>query len=273
MVERSSDTQVLRIIKDSINRIPHSNCLKPLGEVAQGLEHGRIDLLNEDNPVVLVERKKNFAQLYYFMSRGEDMPPDAEWEKISEKIAAYDPLYADITVKGEFEYRNSIFEKLGLTPFRVYLRTSCVNDGKEFQELADLKPRFADVSELEGIQSLIGKTPNFDVMSDHLPDDDELKRLLLNRNVLVIEIDGNIVGVQIFEDVGTKSYGRLTSIAKEFQDNLIAYSLGADYRNRHRDNTKLFYAWVDQENKRAYRWQTIVFGQREDGLRNYIFKR
>ena len=267
------EEQIVKIVRSSINRIPHSNCIKPFDDIMHGLEQRDIDLLNGNNPVVLVEKKKDFAQLYYFMDRAEDTLLSVEWEKIKEKTIEYDPLYADITVRGDFEYKGSVFEKLDLNPFRVYLRTSCVNNKIEFKELKDLKPQFADVSDLERIQALIRKTPNFDVMSDRLPDDVELGQLLLNHNVLMIEINDNIVGVQIFEDIGAKSYGRLTCIADEFQDNLVAYSLGADYHNKHQNITNFFYAWVDQENKRARRFQTVLFGHKEDGLKNYIFKR
>ena len=267
------DEQIVKIIRSSINRIPHSNCIKSFDDITHGMEQGYIDLLNGNNPVVLVEKKKDFTQLYYFMDRAADTPLDTEWEKIKEKAVGYDPLYADITVKGDFEYKGSVFEKLDLKPFRVYLRTSCVNNKVKFKELTDLKPRFAEVDDLEHIQTLIRKTSNFDVMSDHLPDDVELKQLLLNHNVLVIEINGSIAGVHIFEDIGVKSYGRLTCIDEEFHDNLVAYSLGADYHNRHQNTTNFFYAWVDQENKRAYRFQAALFGHKEDGLKNYIFKR
>ena len=111
------DDQIVKIIRSSIHRIPHSNCIKSFDDIIHGLEQGYIDLLNGNNPVVLVEKKKYFAQLYYFMDRTEDTPLDAEWTKIKEKIVRYDPLYADITVKGDFEYKGSVFEKLELRTF------------------------------------------------------------------------------------------------------------------------------------------------------------
>ena len=271
MEERTVNEQTIKIIRSSINRIPYSNCIKSFDDIMHGFEQGGIDLLSGNNPVVLVERKKDFAQLYYFMDRAGDTPLDAEWRKIKEKAAGYDPLYADITVRGDFEYKGSVFEKLGLKLFRVYLRTSCVNNKKKFREFQKTGSTFANIDDLGRIQALIRKMPNFDVMSDHLPDDVELKQLLLNRNVMISEINGCIAGVHIFEDVGAKSYGRLTCIAEEFQDKIIAYSLVADYRNMHQD-TKIFYAWVDQENKRAKRFQTALFGLKEDGVKNYIFK-
>lgn len=267
------NTPAFQMIKDSNNRAPYSNCMRSVEQLLQGLESGKIDVISASNPVVLVERKEDFAQLYYFFDRtlGSVDLSSVEWDPIREKISEYNPLYADITVRGDFEYKDSVFERLGLKPFRIYLRMSCKNIKKEYREF--LEPQTADVADLDAIQLLMQTEPTFDVMSDHLPDNQELKQLLLERKVLKIEIENKMAGVYIFEDTGIKSYGRTLCVAQEYQDNILGYSLLANYRNRHLNVTTLFYTWVHQENRRSRALQQKHFGYQEDGLKNYVFKK
>ena len=91
----------------------------------------------------------------------------------------------------------------------------------------------------------------------------------------VLKIDGQdkIAGVLLYEDTGVKSYARALCVSPDFRGGAVGYSLLAGYFNQHsEDRTKLFYLWVDEENKSVKKLHDR-FGYQEDGLKDYIFKK
>ena len=140
---------------------------------------------------------------------------------------------------------------------------------KKFREM--LTPVFADVDDFDEIQRML--LDSFDVMCDHIPLSDELKGFLNERKILKIVIQKEIAGVLIFDDIGAQSYARCLCVSSKFQNGFVGYSLLAQYFNdRLESGVKFYYLWVDSNNESVKKLHD-AFGYREDGLKNYIFKR
>lgn len=265
---RTSDNEsVFQIIKNSLGRPEKSNCILPLDVIKDGLEKHIIDVIST-TPLLLVEKKKKFSQLYYFFD--EDFRSmEMDFEKISDKLEKYGSLYADIVTKNGFEYKASFFQKTGLLPFKTYLRKNVINQHKKYREL--METEYADLTDSEEIHELLQSS--FDVMSDHIPEKNELDGLIVEKNVLKIDVQDKIAGVLLYEDTGVKSYARALCVSPDFKGGAVGYSLLARYFNQHsEDRTKLFYLWVDEKNKSVKKLHDR-FGYREDGLKDYIFKK
>jgi len=251
-----------QIIKDSIGRMDCSNCVESLDTILLGLEKGRIQAYST-NPVILIEKKRGYNQLFYFLDKNS---PLSEWSQITEQFSN-ESLFADIVVKGKFNYENSIFYQLNLKPYKTYLRKSVKNFHKEYRELLPIV--YAEQEDCTAIDKMLTKT--FDVMSDHIPEKEELKQLIEQKQVLMIKVQDTVSGVLLFEDIGIRSYVRCLCVSQEYQNNAMGYGLFTHYFNIHRDKTKLFYLWVDEANDSVKKLHH-QFGYQEDGLRNYIFR-
>lgn len=258
---------ILQTINSSIGKNEKSNCVLPFQYIKDGMEKHQIDVIST-TPLLLVEKKKKFRQLYYFFDK-EFRSMEIDFDKISHKLEKYELLYADIVTKDRFEYKGSFFERAGILPFRTYLRKNVSNRHKKYREL--METGYADVKDSEEIYELLQSS--FDVMSDHIPEKSELDSLLLGRNVLKIDGQDKIAGVLLYEDTGVKSYARALCVSPDFRGGAVGYSLLAGYFNQHsEDRTKLFYLWVDEENKSVKKLHDR-FGYQEDGLKDYIFKK
>ncbi len=134
-----------------------------------------------------------------------------------------------------------------------------------------VETEFADDEDCSEIWDMLLKT--FNPMCDRIPLQTELSKLIANKSVLKVSINNEIAGVLLFQDSKSKSYVRCLCVREEYQNSVIGYSLMAKYFNLHLDSgIKLIYLWVDSENE-SVRKLHDRFGFKEDGTRNYIFRR
>ena len=130
------------------------------------------------------------------------------------------------------------------------------------------KAETADMDDLNDIYQLLYGT--FDIMTDHLVSKAELRTLIEVCQVLKIAIDGELAGVLLFETFGKKSYLRSICVSENFVGKKIGLSLLQGYFLRNRENTKLFYLWVESTNEKAIRLYERL-GYKDDGLREYTY--
>lgn len=265
MISNIVNQQIFQIIRNAIGRSDKSNCILPLKMLQKKIEEGKIDII-DSNPVLLVERKLTYSQLFYFFDENN---PLSDIHLVSQKLEKYNPLCADIVMKEKFTYENSIFQKLDMSLFRTYVRKNTINQHKKYRKM--METVFADEKDLENICTMLQNT--FDDMCDHIPDKIELKNLIVDKRVYKVSVQNDIAGVLLFEDTGIKSYARALCVARGFQGGAIGYSLMSSYFNHHIDsNIKMFYLWVDEANVAVKKLHN-QFGYVEDGLKDFIFKR
>lgn len=258
------------IITHTSYRPSLSNSFEPASDIIAGLNNGTFIAVNDSDPVILLKKCEGFYKIYYFMEKPE--PDNADWSSIAENIlqtAQNVPVYAETTLRGDFDFTGSVFHKLKLQPFRVYLRKSMKKPAEKFEEY--ILTEYAAPEDAKHIHDLMMTTSNFDVMADHLPTRTELEALIASRRVLKAEWDNNeLAGILIFEDTGIKSYLAVLCVASNFRHKKVGYSLCANYLNTHIDST-YFYLWIDEHNKSAAAFYDY-FGYRDDGLKNFIFR-
>ena len=59
---------ILQTINSSIGKNEKSNCVLPFQYIKDGMEKHQIDVIST-TPLLLVEKKKKFSQLYYFFDK------------------------------------------------------------------------------------------------------------------------------------------------------------------------------------------------------------
>ena len=260
------DDRITGIINSSIRKPSLSNCLLSDLDFKKRYEEDGYDLVSED-PLIIIEKHSDYNQLYYFLDEHEIL--DDNISEVKSLLEKYTPLYADYTTKDEFAFQDSIFSKLGFYHYRTYIRKSVVNKDLHIRKMIDTV--YAGIDDLEDINKML--SAQFDMMADHIPDENELGRIIEDNQVLKIIINNKIAGVLLFEDVGKRSYARALCVSPEYQNSFVGYSLLSDYVNNHRpEETTLFYLWVDEANTNVKKLHD-GFGYRFDGLKNYIFRR
>ena len=258
---------ILAQIQHTAANLTLTNCVLSFDKILKLAEAGELSVISE-KPLLITVGHEGFSQLYYFLDDVlsiNELTPDI-LENIPEDRY---PVYADITVRGEFEYSGSVFEKLGLEPFRTYIRKSVLNKDLHFPKMLDAV--YAVRGDLDFIYSML--TEQFDPMSDHIPTRPELEEIIEAKQVLKINISETIGGVLLFEDFGKRSYLRALCVHPGHRHSSLGQSLLTEYLIAHSsDSTSLFYLWVDAANSIAIKLYD-KYGYRSDGLKNYVFRK
>lgn len=259
------------VILSSAGRQNLSNCFEYAANILEELHQKNFIIVSDSAPVVLLKNCGEFFRLFYFLGSEGSAKSFDGWEDLSLKVRNISrglPVYADITLKGNFTFEGSVFEKLCFKPFRNYIRMikhtpppPCVNYVKNH----------AGRKDLNCIQDLLHK--NFNPASDHLPDANELEKLIDAKQVFMqpSDIEGEIKGVLIFENFRTRAYLRALCVEEKYRSQGVGSSLMATWLNAHRNIAKLFYLWVNQANQRVIKFYER-FGFRWDGLKNIVVK-
>lgn len=257
--------EAMNIIKNAMGNPYLTNCFLYYRDVLNMIGSRDIHVLSFEKMVMLVHEIDGIQKMYYFLESEESEIADIEKE-IHMKLSVYPRLEAEFVAKSLCG-QSDVLEKLGFRFFKKYIRKKMVVSAdfvcKETDEV-----EIANESDLSSIYQLLYNT--FDIMSDHLVSQRELRELLAMAQVLKLDIDGNLAGVLLFETQGKKSYLRALCVAEEFWGRRVGISLMQNYIKRNVCNTKMFYLWVESTNQGAKRLYEKL-GYEDDGLRNYIY--
>lgn len=257
---------IKKVIIDALGKPNRTNCYMTFGELERKFGEKRLELVWSKDLVIFVEKKNRYYELYYFLNDGWEYFSD--WDIIKVQLNKYDMISLQ-TVNRSLDGDCYIAEKLAFYYYKTYLRKQYINKTlQKYNESIDVDWAVEEDNRI--ILDLLYET--FDVLSDNLVDEFELTRMIRGQQVLKIEIAGKIQGVILFEDVGVKSYVRAVCVAKSVQNKGLGHALLARYYNLHLDKTKLFYLWVDRDNKNAMKLYD-KFGYKSDGLVNHIYIR
>ncbi len=103
-------------------------------------------------------------------------------------------------------------------------------------------------------------------MSDYIPSNDELKNLILNKEVFIVKVDDKLAGVSIYEKKYKNYYFRLSCVNQNHRPGLIGYMLAS---TSPQDGSN-YSTWIDDKNFEAIKLNTFL-GYKPDGIKNYIF--
>ena len=247
------------IINNAAMRTERTNCMIRCSDVLEGIHSGKYTI-ECSNPLILFEKCTGYRRLYYFLSDND--------RSFKLDINVGEPVYGDISVKGDFSYSGSVFEQASLVPYRTYMRMRVFGGGNVYER--PYEPVLAEAGDSEKIYAMIYSM--FDPMADTLPDAKELNQLISKGNVLKIDIKDNIVGFLFFEDTGVRSYLRTLAVDRDYRGKSIGFSLMSRYFEIHSLNVaKQFTLWTDINNSAAISLYS-KFGYTPDGVKNYIFK-
>ena len=258
------------IITHASYRLVLSNSFEPVSDITAGLTSGTFTVIHDSHPVILMKHCEGFCKVCYFLET-QDLS-GADWDSLAENIRQDSGglhVYGDITLKGDFAFSGSVFERLGMHPFRTYIRRSMKTPAKPFREYMAIE--YAVQEDAQSIYALMYSTENFDPMADHLPTRSELETMIHSRCVLKAVYKNELAGFSIFEDTGIKSYTAVLCVSEKFKHKKIGYSLFAHYINMHINTTELFYLWTDKDNTPAIIFYKH-FGYRDDGVNKFIFR-
>lgn len=253
-----------RIILDTLKNSQKSNCFMTYETIEEKCYKNCLEIIFVEGIVLAIEDKHFFNELYFFLDDIEKI----DWNDLSKRLNAYDKLVINyVNREGAFDFQ--LAEKLGFDFYRKYIRKRFINKNpKKYRELMDVI--YADVEDCNTIYRLLYDV--FDPIGDWLVDENELKELIQNKNVLKISLGQDIAGVFLFEDTGKTTYARTLCVNPKYQNNVFGYSLYSKYINDHIDDYKMFYLWVDAANEGVHKLHDN-FGYIEDGLVNYIYVR
>jgi hypothetical protein len=254
-----------KIITNSRGKKKLSNCYLSQVELEKVIDSESTQIIENEYMVLLCDSQKDYYSIYYFLSTeylpglGKDLKGKIEANGLNSLNVAGRELSSEVSC---------LMQELDFSLYKVYVRKQYINDftRKPIRELTDVA--FAEEDDLEEVFHMLQDT--FDPLTDFLPKWEELRCMLKRENVLKIVFNDEVAGVLLFENQGVKSYARALCVREKYRNNVIGYSLFSRYFNMHLSTIKLFYLWVDVENKDVLNLHN-KFGYVEDGLKNYTF--
>ena len=153
----------------------------------------------------------------------------------------------------------NLYTQIGFKHYKVYSRYRTDKKNKNFDMV-----KIAKLEDIEEILKLINET--FDPLSDYIPNNDELKELILKEEVFIVTVDYKLAGVSIYEKKNKNYYFRLSCVHPNHRPGLIGYMLASTTPQ----NGENYSTWIDDNNLEAIKLNTFL-GYKEDGTKNYIF--
>ncbi|MCI8364029.1 MAG: GNAT family N-acetyltransferase [Eubacterium sp.] len=243
-----------------------TNCYLSCHEVLDKIAVHDIHCFCYEGIVILIHPiDDGIHKMYYFLEDHHCLIPDLV-RKIRKDMENYRNLGGSVVAR--MPNRNvDVLEKLQFHPYKEYVRKQMIPGTEEWCEPEHVIET-ADVNDLYDIYELLHKS--FDIMTDHLVSQGELRNFLEMSQVLKISIHGELAGVLLFEAFGKKSYLRSICVSEDYVGNKIGLSLLRGYFLKNRENTKLFYLWVESTNEKAIRLYERL-GYKDDGLKEYTY--
>ncbi len=236
----------------------YSNFYFTMQEFADKWKAHKFKAYQTETVFLIIEEKQSFHYLYY-------MCDSWEWiEDIQELKQQFPKLVVSIVGKKENEMYKS-FLQYGYSVYKIYQRMRKIASGEEIARGTYVE--YCSMQDKDRIKDLMLGT--FDDVSDHIPDDEELKIFLEHRAIICIRENGKIIGFIIFEDKGKTSYIRMICIDHQFRGQGFGSCLLRTYFMIH-CGCQSYTLWYDVNNFPAYSLYQ-KWGYQQENLYNYIF--
>lgn len=202
--------------------------------------------------IFIIKKYPDFNKFYYFLNDYKNLNNLNDFFNLYKK-----PVVIEL-ISNTQTYED-IYTQIGFKPYKIYSRYRTNNKNKNFDIV-----KLANIEDIEDISTLINET--FDPLSDYIPSNDELIKLILREEVYIIRIDNELAGVSIFEKRDKNYYFRLSCVHQKHRPGLIGYMLASTSPQ----NGSNYSTWIDDNNIEAIKLNTFL-GYKPDGVKNYIF--
>lgn len=251
--------EVMKIYAETVKlRRKFSNCYFSPQELQDKWEQQEITVYKTDSALLIVEKEKQFNNLYY-------MSDSWDWVlHIDEISKGHQPLVLSLVQRTEWMEEPPFLNK-GYLVYKTYQRLRRTGKLPLCKEggITD----YCTEKDRERLREMMDST--FDLLSDHIPTDEELDEFIKNENIICIRMENTVMGFIVFEDKGKTSYIRMVCIDSSCRGKGLGNQLMDIYFRIHKDY-KSFTLWYDVENVAAYslycRW-----GYEKEKMYNLIF--
>lgn len=232
------------------NRVKYTNCYLNYQAFIELLENS--NFIVRDNSIFIMSNQNGFYKFYFFVNNDEEL------KNLDSFFYFYkEPIILEIVSNNKVDA--NLYAKIGFKPYKIYSRYRTNKKNKSFDIV-----KLANIEDIEDISTLINET--FDPLSDYIPSNDELIKLILREEVYIIRIDNELAGVSIFEKRDKNYYFRLSCVHQKHRPGLIGYMLASTSPQ----NGSNYSTWIDDNNIEAIKLNTFL-GYKLDGIKNYIF--
>lgn len=243
-----------------------TNCYLSCQEVMDKIALHDIHCFCYEGIVILIHPMDGgIHKMYYFLEDRDLLTPDLV-TKIRKDLENYQNLEGTVVARMPNRHLD-VLERLQFRPYKEYIRKQMIPGTGDW-----IRPEHvietAGIGDLNDICGLLHDS--FDIMTDHLASQGELRNFLKMSQVLKISNHGELAGVLLYETFGKKSYLRSICVSEDYVGKKFGLSLLRGYFLKNCENTKLFYLWVESTNEKAIRLYESL-GYKDDGLREYIY--
>lgn len=240
------------------NKRKYSNCYFSVAALGSKIEEQKVYALEIREAFIIIQKEPTFHYLYFVCNSWE-------WLLSIEDIKKEFPqLVVSIVQKGKLDLQKPFLD-YGYSVYKIYQRLRNIKISKA--DSMDIEVEYCISKDKKALNVMMRE--NFDVLSDHIPSDQELDDFLREKKIICVRKKGTLAGFIIFEDKGKTSYIRMVCIAQNFREKGIGNYLMEKYFAIHR-NYVSFTLWYDMKNYPAYslyhKW-----GYEEEKMYNYIF--
>ena len=237
------------------------NCYFNLNDIKNLWQEKRISAYDLDDCFLFIEKRKDMSCLYYMCNSWEWIK---DIKEIKEKDFKMQPLVISFVQNNHLDIASN-FEKSGFPVYKIYQRLRQSNNCEGI--VSNLSISYSTIEEFDILIELMNDM--FDILSDHIPNENELKMFIQNKQVICVHMADKIVGFIIFEDKNKTSYIRMVCVDKNYQGCGIGKQLMSYYFQIHKDY-KSFTLWYDIKNVAAFSLYSS-FGYVKEDICNYIF--
>lgn len=264
--------QHIEEIKNIItSRKKKTNCFSFYNEIVNWIENDKADVyLIEDNVFIFL-KTHGFYKLYYYVNNFNEI---ALCKELLEGYREKGSVSLEFTTKNgmNIDEITSHLTNIGFKFYKEYARV--ISAFSPFKSEDDsISYDIASRNNKDELLEIMHK--EFDVITDDLPTEEELIRLIESKSILIKIFDEKIVFIQIYEYLKGALYSRMTWIDKkyrkpkytiDFYKSLDKYLKALNIENLEKVRS---YGWIDKNNKNFK--INLKFGAKLDGVTCTIF--
>ncbi|MCA6470736.1 MAG: GNAT family N-acetyltransferase [Chitinophagaceae bacterium] len=210
-----------------------------------------------------LKRNEGFLNLYYYAASIEELGKSLP--KLLE-IVNDETLVVDLVTTNEFCAEKLAFEENRFNIYTSLIRMSCF-EKKPYGEIENsIKIRSAVSEDVSSIRELL--ISYFDPKAEQLPDTVDLLFWVEQKNIILFEEKGRVVGFIIYDLKVTTLYLRYWFVHPDYRDQKIGSQLFKEFLSRGKDTQRKLF-WVIRSNENAIK-RYIHYGFKEDKMYNFV---
>lgn len=208
----------------------------------------------------LFRREEGFFRLFYYIGNVE----------IRERIPLSAPMIVEFVYQEEMQpkkqeeaaFLKKLGFRLGRHSCRLELKGEAVVCEDTDSAMKASAVAYAEETETDRINTLLRET--FNPMYAYIPSLEELRKMIMDREILVVRQEGAVAGVLHFEMQKGNMMLWQIAVDPRFRGRGLGRCLLDGWHSIYKDSVKAFVLWTDAENDRAIQMYTAA-GYQPDG--------